>query len=47
MCDSYFNLFVDVRNHMTVSDLEASEETWFLRNACKRNNARILLAVAR
>lgn len=32
---------------MNVSDLAASEETWFIRNACKRNNARILLAVAR
>jgi hypothetical protein len=47
MSDSYFNLFVDVRNHMKVQDVANSEETWFLRNACRRNNARILLAVAK
>jgi hypothetical protein len=47
MSDAYFNLFVDVRNHMKVQDVVNSEETWFLRNACRRNNARILLAVAR
>jgi hypothetical protein len=46
MSDSYFNLFVDVRNHMKVEGVANSEETWFLRNACRRSNARILLAVA-
>ena len=46
MCDEYFNLSVDVRHHMTCSDLYHSEETWFLRKACQRNNARVLKMVA-
>lgn len=45
LCDNYFNLFVDVRNHMSAGDMLQSEETWYAKKACQRNNARILLEV--
>lgn len=47
LCDNYFNLFVDVRNHMSAGDMLHSEETWYTNKACQRNNARILLEVAK
>jgi hypothetical protein len=46
ICNEYFNMFVDVRRHMTVGELLQSEETWYLRRVNERNNARIIAMVA-
>ena len=46
LCDTYFNLTVDVRYNMTVRSVLDSDETWYLRRVNQRNNARILYRVA-
>lgn len=46
MGDQYFNLSIDVRNHMSVRELMDAEETWYLKRANQRNNARILKRIA-
>jgi hypothetical protein len=46
ICDSYFNLSLDVGNDMTTKEVFESEETWYLKRINQRNNARIALQVA-
>lgn len=47
MCDSFFNLFSDVKHEMTAREILDSEEVWYMRQANHRNNARILYEVAK
>lgn len=46
LADTYYNLFVDARNGMTAWDVAESEETWYARNAHRRNNAMVIKMVA-
>jgi hypothetical protein len=47
IADSYYNLFMDVKHKMTVDNLFNSEETWYLRNVCERNNNKLIHGVAK
>jgi hypothetical protein len=47
IADSYYNLFMDVKHKMTVENLFDSEETWYLRNVCERNNNKLLYDVSK
>jgi len=45
--DRYFNMFIDVQDHVNCKDFVESEESWYLDNLNKRNNAKILYMVAK
>lgn len=44
--ERFFNLAIDVDKHVTCKELVDSEESWYLDNINKRNNARIIHAIA-
>lgn len=46
-CDSFFNLHVDAGPWMTAEQVHHSEEAWYLRKMCQRNNAKIILEIAK
>jgi hypothetical protein len=46
ICDSYFNLSLDVGDHMTCKEIFDSEETCYLKKVNQRNNAKIALKIA-
>lgn len=47
LCDTFFNLTVDVRHDMTIKDVLDSEEAWYLRRVNSRNNNKILQRIAK
>lgn len=46
VCDSYYNLLLDVAEYFDVNQVAEAQETWWLRRACYRARCRLIKMVA-